>query len=184
MTDLSELKRLQQARDRVWSSIYEYENRARTHRLDSENFLVALTNKTSEFINLGVAVIKRYENSEWQGKLGDTLHKYLKEINSTLDRPFICLEEDESYYNDHWVLKVPKSPRLKNVVAGLLMVSETTTDSDYRGDTHPVVHVPHDRSWEIHFNGKKGMEFKDEWLRNCREDPIFRICLKLPPKVI
>ena len=182
MDDISKLEQLQKARDRIWSSIADYEHRASIHRRDSENFLVELTRKTSEFIDLGVAVIKLYENDTWQRKLGDTLQKYLKEINVSLNRPFILLEESEGYshigshWGRHWTLHVPKSPKLKNVVAGLLLVAENSGD--------PMVnHIFHARKWEFKFVGAKGIEFKDEWLRNCKQDPVFRICLGLPLKV-
>ena len=185
MTDIRDIQQLQKARDKIWSSISDYEYRASLHRRESENFLVELTRKTSEFIDLGVAVIKLYENDTWQRKLGDTLHKYLKEINVSLNRPFILLEESENYsqvgshWGRHWTLHVPKSPKLKNIVAGLLLVA----DSSERDPT--VNHIFHPRKWEFQFVGAKGKEFKDEWLRNCREDPVFRICLgRLPYKVI
>ena len=179
MTNLNDITQLQKARERVWQSISDYEQRARNHRHDSENFLTTLANKTSEFINLGVAVIGEYDDHNWQNKLGDTLTKYLKDINTTLNRPWIYLKMEEGYppnrtgWQRYWTLKVPKSPKLKNVVASLLMVA----------DEESVIHIPHERSWEFQFLGAKGKEFKEEWLRNVKEDQVFRLCLGLPLKV-
>jgi hypothetical protein len=182
MTDINGIKALEKARSKVWSAIHQYEERARNYRSDAENFLVTLTNETRKFLDTGIAVVKRYEDENWVNRLGESKLKYLKSINTSLDRPFIHLVQNEGYLGDgsklgwcqYWILNVPKAPKLKNVVAGLLMVSDNTAD--------PIIkHIAHERKWEFYFVGPEGIELKDDWLHKCENDPVFRICLGLLP---
>lgn len=183
MTNLNGIKPLDKARSKVWNAIHAYEERARNYRSDAENFLVTLTNETRTFLDTGVAVVKRYEDENWVNRLGERKIKYLKNINNSLDRPFISLIQNEGYLGDggklgwcqFWLLTVPKAPKLKNVVAGLLMVS------DNNADDLTIKHVFHERKWEFYFVGSKGYELKDDWLYKCENDPVFRICLGLLP---
>ena len=172
---------LDKARSRVWSAIRDYEQRARTFRADSENFLTVLVNETDKYLNLGVAVTTLYE--DWTAKLGQTKLQYLKDICKSSDRPWIHLSQDDGYYpgrqgwGPFWVLTVPKSNRLKNVVAGLLMVADNHIPEPF------LMHIPHERKWVFQFYGAQGKEMKDHWLEQCANDSVFRLCMGLPPKV-
>jgi len=179
---------LAKARSKIWAEISNYEQRARNFRADSENFLTVLVNETGKYLNLGVAVVTKYEDQDWQNRLGQNKLQYLKDICKSLTisnggRPWIYLSQDDGYtpgrrgWGSFWVLTVPKSNRLKNVVAGLLMVADD-------GVTEPfLVHIPHERKWVFQFYGAQGKEMKDHWLEQCADDSVFRLCMGLPPKV-
>lgn len=174
---------IDKARHRVWSAIHDYEQRARNFRADSENFLTVLVNETGKYLNLGVAVTTPYEEQTWAAKLGQTKLKYLKDINGSRDIPWIHMVQDDGYYpgrsgwGPYWVLTVPKSNRLKNVVAGLLMVTDNHIPEPF------LMHIPHERKWVFQFYGAQGKEMKDHWLEQCANDSVFRLCMSLPPKV-
>jgi hypothetical protein len=179
---------LDKARSRIWSAISDYEYRARTFRADSENFLTVLANETGKFMDMGVAVVDKYEDQDWNNRLGQTKLKYLKDINSALSlssgsRPWIHMIADDGYapgrtgWGAYWILTVPKSNKLKNVVAGLLMVADNITTEPF------LVHISHERKWVFQFYGKQGQEMKDHWLEQCKTDSVFRLCMDLPPRV-
>jgi len=174
---------LSKAHNRIWSAIHDYEQRARNFRADSENFLTVLVNETGKYLNLGVAVVTQREDQDWQGRLGQTKFNYLKDICKSMDCPWIHIIQDDGYtpgrtgWGAYWILTVPKSNRLKNVVAGLLMVADNAVPEPF------LMHIPHDRKWVFHFYGTKGKELKDHWLEQCANDSVFRLCMNLPPRV-
>ena len=174
---------LSKAHNRIWSAIHDYEQRARNFRADSENFLTVLVNETGKYLNLGVAVVTQREDQDWQGRLGQTKFNYLKDICKSMDRPWIHIIQDDGYtpgrtgWGAYWILTVPKSNRLKNVVAGLLMVADNAVPEPF------LMHIPHDRKWVFHFYSDKGKELKNHWLEQCANDSVFRLCMNLPPRV-
>jgi hypothetical protein len=176
---LDNIEKLSQARNKIWTAISDYEQRARNFRSESENFLTTLATETGKFIDNGVVVVSKYEDENWQRRLGEPKFKYFKEVAKSLKRPFIHMREIEGYvervgWSVYWLLSVPKKPRLQNIVAGLLMACDNTPDAY-------VKHIQHDRSWEFIFTGSKGKELREYWLQSCRVDPVFRICLDLLP---
>lgn len=187
-SDLSRIPKFQDIRETIHAAIRNKENEADDFRRTRNVFLHKLEHETREFLNLGVAVVHEGWDFEVAQATNMTAVNYFKQIQRDAAKPFVLMEEKsgrvKEYHNGAmyiascWKLTAPKAPRLKNVIAPLLLVAETNFPDDRQP---PVVLEKHDRTWVIWFFDAMGETLREGWLEKCKTDPIFRVCLDTAP---
>lgn len=76
-------------------------------------------------------------------------------------------------------LTMPKQKRLKNVMAGMLLVSQECTNDAAALAVSPVGRHDSKGLWRLYFNGDQGRDIFDEFRERCSTDPVMRCVLRL-----
>ncbi len=138
-----------------------------------------------EFMETGICVVRdRYYRSREKDGLpsftkGSQMRGFLRMVAKDLKRPFVLADVCQDEEKVRWVtLSIPRIKRLHNLISALLLVSSEHYGNRWRiPDNVPVARVDQGNAWVFHFQ-KEGIEIFDNFLNQCRTDPIFRICLK------
>lgn len=151
-----------------------------------------LRRATQEYIDLGVAFVPSYLASDISAHLNMTPQTFFREVAAGTNRPFVYAFENGQYLYGNipqvgWSSKsvnyvelaLPRKRTTENLVAGLMLISANIENmSDLLSVTQPVAKEETARTWTFYFIDKPGRKVFDDWLEQCRTNPVFRLILK------
>jgi hypothetical protein len=150
---------------------------------DFRDRLIALTNEYKQY---GVAHVPLAVAQMFVSCFHTHTESYFRELASEQKRMFLHSEEQarQYYTTQHgWraqeiiELTFPANKKTHNMAAGLSLVARPISGLGYEPIQGPVVHAHTDRKWRFIFT-REGFPVHEAFLKQCREDPVFRILLQ------
>jgi hypothetical protein len=140
--------------------------------------------ETKLFLETGIAKITADLEAR-VGSFGVTASTHFRELAKERNRFALIAQEEQAYargvgYRNTLGFTMPRTARLKSVIAGMLLVArecDSTNDSGYL--LSPVTSTNSKNTWRLWFNGPEGLDIFDSFRERCRTDPVLRIVLRL-----
>jgi len=164
--------------------------------------LNSLEQFTRELLTDGIAIVTHSIAISARTLSVDPI-RFANRIQHEAERPLVLMQEKNAgripepngtRIWGHWVLTMPTSGSMNNLVAPLLMQSTPITslmgDTTYYSESELPASIYHQalpRSWVITFLtdhahlGSKAEDIRQGWLSMCKEDNLLRGCLNVPP---
>lgn len=176
---MTSLDRLSAVFNKEAARVLEEARRIAEHHLATKHMLV---NETKLFLDTGIAKITMDLDNR-VGCLAPAVahfHEVAKEHNR-----FVLLAKEQRVYNtrigytDTLAFTMPRTKRLQNVIASMLLVAHECPNGDSSLYKSPVAACHSPGMWRLFFNGPEGLDRFDAFRERCHTDPILRITLRL-----
>lgn len=140
--------------------------------------------ETKEFLRTGIAVIDSDFRNALEGCLNAKASTYFRTVAKESNRLPLIAEDTRVYVNGVGYIvsrafTMPKQKRLKNVVAGMLLVAQECPTDTQAMQVEPVGRHDSAGTWRLYFNGAQGRDIFDEFRERCYTDPVMRCVLRL-----
>lgn len=175
-------------REALDATLYDFERRVAAMRARHEDFIRYLREVTYAYIRMGMVVIDGDMENKFTSAGNGTAEAYFSSVAQQMGKPLVVMLSYAgavgSLYDSGWMLKVPKNPRLKHIVAGLLLVADPA--EQVTREKSIIGYVSNPKSWVFYFlsggySTRPKQEISEElrldWLNRCKTDPVFRVCL-------
>jgi hypothetical protein len=139
----------------------------------------------SLYLRTGVAVFTSSDLEDFETRAEFKLRGFFRSVATELGRPYVSADVGHSRIE----LRIPKGEKCNNLAAGLMLVAKDIPgpfkDQAYHwrrwhadNDHHTVTRVDGNGSWLFFFNGEEGRKLFNQFLEQCRTDPVFKVILR------